>query len=171
MSETPDNPIQPNFSTSSLCDLYSDKTDIQVADPIFQHFGALTAFSGQITTLKVFEDSLLIRTILEEKVNSKVLVIDGGGSHRCALVDLPLAALAIQNGWRGLIIYGCIRHSDSLASLPIGIRALHPHPLKGHNKDPGERDQSVNFAGVHFKKDHFLYADSDGIIVSETMLS
>lgn len=160
-----------NFSTSLLCDRYGDSTVIQIAEPIFQHFGAKLKFSGQISTLKVFEDSSSVQSLLSEKVLGKILVVDGGGSHRCALVDLPMASLAVENGWQGIIVYGCIRDSESLAKLPIGIFALHAHPLKGHSKSPGERDQSVNFAGVHFKKDHFLYADSDGIIVSESMLS
>jgi regulator of ribonuclease activity A len=104
-------------------------------------------------------------------VQNRVLVIDGGGSHRCALVDINLATLAINNGWQGIVIYGCIRDSALIARLPIGIRALHTHPLTSHKRDRGDRDLLVTFAGINFKKDQFLYADSDGIIVSATMLS
>ena len=114
---------------------------------------------------------MLVKTVLEEKVQDRVLVIDGGGSHRCALIDYPLATLAIENGWQGIIVYGCIRDSTLINKLPIGIRALHTHPLKSHKKDHGDRDLLISFAGVNFKKDNFLYADMDGIIVSETMLS
>ncbi len=160
-----------SFTTSGLCDVYSEQAQFQIAEPLFKHYGANARFSGQIHTLKVFEDCFMIHAVLEEKVINRVLVIDGGGSHRCALVDIKLAELAVDNGWTGIIIYGCIRDSALLAKLPIGIRALHAHPLKCHKKDHGERDQSVNFAGVNFKKDHFLYADDDGIIVSGTMLS
>lgn len=159
------------FTTAGLCDVYSEKLVIQIAEPIFQPYGAHTSFFGQITTLKVFEDNLLIQSILNEKVKERVLVIDGGGSHRCALVDHKMANIAVENGWQGIIIYGCIRNSALLVEYPIGIRALHAHPLKCHSSGHGEKDQSVNFGGVHFKKDHFLYADADGIIVSETMLS
>ncbi len=134
-------------------------------------YGANPAFCGQITTLKVFEDNVLVLTTLQEKVQNKVLVIDGGGSHRCALIDIDLAKLAVSNGWQGIVVYGCIRDSALIAQQPIGIRALHAHPLKSHKKDHGDRDLLVTFAGVNFKKDHFLYADLDGIIVSETMLS
>ncbi len=134
-------------------------------------YGANPVFSGQITTLKTIEDNVLVRAVLEEKVENRVLVIDGGGSHRCALVDINLATLAIDNGWQGIVIYGCIRDSAMIAGLPIGIRALHTHPLISHKKDHGDRDLLVSFAGVNFKKDHFLYADMDGIIVSATMLS
>jgi regulator of ribonuclease activity A len=159
------------FTTANLCDTYSADGNFQIAEPLFMSYGANPVFSGQITTLKTFEDNVLVRTVLEEKVENRVLVIDGGGSHRCALIDINLATLAIDNGWQGIVIYGCIRDSAMIAGLPIGIRALHTHPLISHKKDHGDRDLLVSFAGVNFKKDHFLYADMDGIIVSATMLS
>lgn len=159
------------FTTARLCDTHSAEDYFQIAESLFMAFGGKPVFSGQITTLKTFEDDVLVRAILEEKVQNRVLVIDGGGSHRCALVDHDMAAMAIDNGWQGLVIYGCVRDSALIAELPIGIRALHAHPLKSHKKDHGDRDLLVSFAGVNFKKDHFLYADGDGIIVSATMLS
>ena len=159
------------FTTAILCDAHSRDDHFQITEPLFMSYGANPVFSGQITTLKTFEDNVLVRTVLEEKVQNRVLVVDGGGSHRCALVDINLATLAIDNGWQGIVVYGCIRDSALIAGLPIGIRALHTHPLKSHKKDHGDRDLLVSFAGVNFKKDHFLYADSDGIIVSASMLS
>jgi regulator of ribonuclease activity A len=159
------------FTTANFCDTHSGDDYFQIAEPLFMSYGANPVFSGQITTLKTFEDNVLVRTVLEEKVENRVLVIDGGGSHRCALIDINLATLAIDNGWQGIVIYGCIRDSAMIAGLPIGIRALHTHPLISHKKDHGDRDLLVSFAGVNFKKDHFLYADMDGIIVSATMLS
>jgi regulator of ribonuclease activity A len=159
------------FTTASLCDAHSGEDYLQIAEPMFMSYGANPAFSGQITTLKVFEDDVLVQTTLQEKVQNRILVIDGGGSHRCALVDNDLAKIAVNNGWMGIVIYGCIRDSALIAQLSIGIRALHAHPLKSHKKDHGDRDLLVSFAGVNFKKDHYLYADMDGIIVSATMLS
>ncbi len=159
------------FTTADLCDAHSHEEHFQIAEPLFKPYGANPAFCGQITTVKVFEDNVLVKKVLEEKVQNRVLVIDGGGSHRCALVGDNLAKLAVDNGWQGIIVYGCIRDSALINQLPIGIRALHTHPLKSHKKDHGERDILITFAGVNFKQNHFLYADSDGIIVSETMLS
>ena len=159
------------FTTANLCDTHSGEDHFQITEPLFMSYGANPAFSGQITTLKTFEDNVLVLATLEEKVQNRVLVIDGGGSHRCALVDSNLARIAIDNGWQGIVIYGCIRDSALIAQLPIGIRALHTHPMKSHKKDHGDRDLLISFAGVNFKKDHFLYADMDGIIVSATMLS
>jgi regulator of ribonuclease activity A len=81
-----------------------------------------------------------------------------------------LARLAVDNGWAGIVLYGCIRDSVEIAALPIGIRALHTHPLKSHKRGGGDRDVSITFAGVHFKTDHHLYADEDGIVVAEQAL-
>lgn len=159
------------FTTAKLCDEYSHQPHFQIAESIFKHFGDSTAFFGQITTVKVFEDNGLVKKTLAEKVTDRVLVIDGGGSHRCALIGSELAETACENGWQGLIIYGCIRNSEALKQLPIGIRALHAQPLSSHERGMGETGNTLTFAGVNFKQGHFLYADADGIIVSETVLS
>jgi regulator of ribonuclease activity A len=159
------------FTTAQLCDQFSDQNHLQIAEPLFKAFGGNTIFSGQITTLKVFEDDVLVRQTLTEKVTNRVLVIDGGGSHRCALLDYDLARLAVENGWQGVVIYGCIRHSVEMNTVPIGVRALHAQPMYSHKRGIGERDNTLTFAGVNFKTDYFLYADADGIIVCETLLS
>lgn len=158
------------FTTAQLCDDYAHQPYFQIAEPIFKNFGGKTCFSGQIITLKVFEDNALVKQTLAEQVSNRILVIDGCGSHRCALIGYDLAETACKNGWQGIIIYGCIRNSDELKQLPIGIRALHAQPLKSHERGIGECGNTVTFAGVNFKAEHFLYADADGIIVSETML-
>ncbi|WP_341327358.1 ribonuclease E activity regulator RraA [Methylotuvimicrobium sp. KM2] len=158
------------FTTADLCDEYSGINGFQIADPTFRIFGATPAFCGQITTIKTFEDNALVKSTLSTKVSRRVLVVDGGGSHRCALIDRELAQLAHDNGWQGIVVYGCIRNAAAIDTIPIGIRALHAHPLKSATKGHGEQDSIVTFAGVQFRKDYFLYADSDGIIVSEAKL-
>lgn len=159
------------FSTARLCDAYAHEAHFQIVEPLFAHYGAQASFDGRISTVKAFEDHTMIEAALHEPADGRVLVVDGGGSHRCALIDLELAKLAAANGWRGLLLYGCVRDSARLAELPIGIRALHAHPLSSHRKNLGDRDLPLTFAGVNFKKDHFLYADHDGIVVSDRMLS
>lgn len=158
------------FTTAKLCDEYADYPYFQIAEPLFKNFGGKTSFCGQITTLKVFEDNALVKQTLAEQVNQRVLVIDGGGSHRCALIGYELAEIASHNGWQGIIIYGCVRNSVAMQQLPIGIRALHAQPLNSHQRGLGESGNILTFAGVNFKPEHFLYADEDGIIVSETRL-
>ncbi|MEC4749942.1 ribonuclease E activity regulator RraA [Methylomicrobium sp. Wu6] len=159
------------FATARLCDAHAQEAHFQIVEPLFKSYGEKPVFWGRITTLKAFEDHALIETALQEPADGRVLVVDGGGSHRCALVDVELARLAVANGWQGLLLYGCVRDTALLAELPIGIRALHAHPLQSHQKNIGDRDLPLTFAGVNFKKDHFLYADHDGIVVSDRMLS
>lgn len=159
-----------SFFTADLCDRFASQENFQIAEPLFRHFGGKSQFSGQITTLKVFEDNTLVRTTLEEKVKDRVLVIDGGGSKRCALLGDTLTGLAVENGWQGIVVYGSIRGSEAIDRMPIGVMALNTHPLRASKHDQGNRDVLITFAGVNFKKDHYLYADSDGIIVSETKL-
>ena len=159
------------FTTASLCDTYSKTHHIQIAEPLFISYGAKSVYSGQISTIKTFEDNVLISNILQEPGQQRILVIDGGGSRRCALIDANIAQTAIANGWEGIIVNGCIRDAALIAKLPIGIRALQTHPLKPHKQDHSDRDQLISFAGVNFKKDSFLYADMDGIIVSDSILS
>lgn len=155
-------------ATADLCDKHADK--LQVADPIFSDFGNVACFEGEIYTLKVFEDNTLVRTALEMDGTGKVLVIDGGGSYRCALVGDNLAALAIENNWRGLVVYGCIRDSRQISEMEIGLKALNTNPAKSIKRNEGQQNIDVRFAGVDFRPGHYLYADEDGIVVSELQL-
>ena len=158
------------FTTPDLCDRFAGTHHLQIADPMFRAFGGHSRFCGPITTIKVFEDNVLIRQTLEKKSTDGVLVIDGGGSHRCALLGGNLSRLACDNGWAGIIVYGCIRDSVEISALPIGIRALHTHPLKSHKRGTGDRDKQISFAGINFRTGFYAYADEDGIVVSDNKL-
>jgi regulator of ribonuclease activity A len=157
------------FATADLCDQHDDK--VKVAEPIFRNYGAKLAFCGRIATVKVFEDNVLVRQALAERGEGRVLVIDGGGSLRCALVGDQLAVLARDNGWSGIVVYGCIRDSEAIDRIPIGVRALATHPLKSIKKGAGDRNVPVTFAGVTFVPGQYLYADGDGVIVSPVDLA
>jgi len=152
------------FTTADLYDQNEGK--VQVALPVFRDYGGKKNFCGQIVTVRVFEDNSLVRTALEERVQDKVLVIDGGASLRCALVGDLLAKLAQDNGWQGMIVSGCIRDSGAIASIDIGIKALGTSPRKSIKKGAGARNVEVTIAGVTFVPDHYLYADGDGILLS-----
>lgn len=156
------------FQTADLCDAHEGK--IRIATPMFRSYGGRPAFSGPIATLKVFEDNSLVRTALEGPGNGRVLVIDGGGSLRCALVGDQLALLGVENGWAGILVYGCIRDSRTIGEMDLGVLALATHPLKSIKKGVGDADIPVTFAGVTFVPGHQLYADPDGVIVSDTPL-
>ena len=143
---------------------------LRVMAPMFQRYGGKAAFAGQIVTLKIFEDNSWVRTLLGEPGAGKVLVIDGGGSLRCALLGDQLAAMAVKNGWEGVVVYGCIRDSAAINQMPLGVRALNTHPLKTVKKNVGERDVPVSFGGVILKPGEWLCADEDGVIVSAQAL-
>ena len=157
------------FKTADLCDKYSDQ--LQIGEPGLKHFGGKKQFSGKITTLKLFEDNVLLRKALETDGTGKVLVVDGGGSLRCALLGDILAGMAVKNNWNGIIINGCIRDSAEIATMNLGVMALATHPLKSIKKGAGDVDIPVTFAGVQFSPGVFVYADEDGIIVSAKNLS
>lgn len=143
---------------------------LRVIAPMFQRYGGKPSFAGNILTLKLFEDNSLVRAALSESGTGKVLVIDGGGSLRCALLGDQLAEMAVKNGWEGVVVYGCIRDSAVINTLPIGVRALNTHPLKTVKKNIGERDVPVTFGGVTLKPGEWLCADEDGVIVSTAPL-
>ena len=157
-----------DFKTTDLCDDFSDR--LQIAEPIFNDYGGEVMFGGPIVTLKVFEDNSLVRALLEEPGEGRVLVVDGGGSIRCALLGDQLAEMAEENDWAGIVVNGCVRDSTALSELGVGGKALGVHPLKSVKRGVGERDIPVRFAGVTFIPGHYLYADEDGLIVSEQPL-
>lgn len=156
------------FQTADLCDAHEGR--VNVVSPMFRSYGGRTAFCGQITTLKVFEDNSLVRTTLEGPGQGKVLVVDGGSSMRCALVGDQLALLGVKNQWAGIIVYGCIRDSKAIGTMELGVFALGTHPLKSIKKGAGDRNIAVTFGGVTFTPGHFVYADEDGVVVSESPL-
>jgi regulator of ribonuclease activity A len=156
---------------ATTADLSDANPLVQIAQPVFRDFGLVKMFHGPVVTVKVFEDNALVRTLLEEPGAGRVLVVDGGGSMRCALVGGNLAKLGVTNGWHGMVVFGCIRDSEEIRGMPIGVKALGTHPRKSEKGlHTGHRDRAVSFAGVTFENGRWLYADSDGIVLSEVPL-
>jgi regulator of ribonuclease activity A len=153
------------FTTADLCDAFPGL--VQVAQPLFREYGGVEKFAGPIETLRVHEDNTLVRETLETPGRGRVLVVDGGGSLKCALVGGRLAGLAQSNGWSGVIVNGCIRDSVEIRQLRVGIRALDAVPMRGGKNGAGERGVTVRFAGVAFAPGRFVYADTDGVLVAE----
>jgi regulator of ribonuclease activity A len=154
-----------SFTTPDLCDEFAQ--DVRAAEPLFRDWGGVPSFAGVIETVKVLDDNALVRQVLESDGRGRVLVVDGGGSVRCALVGGRLAALAYENGWSGLVVHGCVRDSAELADTPIGVKALHAVPMKSGKTGMGQRGIPVSFAGVTFAPGAHLYADRDGILVAD----
>lgn len=157
-----------DFATADLCDAHAEQ--VRVAAPIFRSYGGRTSIHGPIATLKLFEDNGLVRQTLDTPGAGRVLVIDGGGSLRCALLGDQLAALAVNNGWAGVVIWGCIRDSAAIAGMDLGVFALATHPQKTTKQNLGTAGVTVHFADIDFRPGEWLYADNDGLIVSATRL-
>ncbi len=155
------------FSTCDLCDahLRSAGTLLQALPPVFHDYGGLARFSGTVATVKCFEDNSMLRAAVAEAGQGRVLVVDGGGSVRRALVGGNIAATAAKNGWAGIVVHGAVRDAAELAACAIGIRALALHPLPTEKRNQGERDVPVQIEGVWVRPGERLYADADGIVV------
>jgi regulator of ribonuclease activity A len=156
------------FTTADLCDAFA--SGLQLAQPIFRDYGGVSRFAGPVETISVLEDNVLVREALERDGLGRVLVVDGGGSLRSALVGGRLAALARANGWAGLIINGCVRDSVETRQISLGIKALGTSPMPSGKSGVGERSVPVTFAGVTFAPGQFLYADEDGVVIAERNL-
>ena len=152
-------------------DLYDEHGEnLQVVEPIFRSYGGKREFSGRIATVKVHEDNKLVRDALEKEGSGQVLVVDGGGSLRGALVGGNIAKLAADNNWEGVIVYGCIRDSLEVANCTVGVLALATNPAKPAKNGFGSVNKAVRFGGVTFRPGEYVYADEDGVVVSANKL-
>lgn len=161
-------------TTAEVCDANTSLIatgELRVLQPDFQIYGRRQIFSGPVVTLKVFEDNYLVREFLEEKGNGRVLVVDGGASMRCAILGGNPVVQAQNNGWAGIVVNGCIRDVDEINGCDIGVRALASNPVKSNKKGVGEKHVPVHIAGIRICDGEWLYADTDGILVSKMELS
>ena len=160
-----------DFSTCDLCDehkaslLAASDGGFRVLPPVFRDFGGIAKFAGSVSTVKCFEDNTLVKAAVESPGEGRVLVVDGGGSLRRALVGGNLAAAAARNSWAGLVIDGCVRDVAELAACAVGIRALAALPLPTDKRNEGQRDVPVQIQGVWVRPGDRLHADADGIVV------
>ena len=156
-----------DYITPDLCDEYPE---VEVLDPMFNNYGAKESFGGEVVTIKCHEDNSLVKENVAKPGNGKVMVVDGGGSMRNALLGDMLAEKAVENGWEGLVIYGCIRDVDVIMETNLGVQALATNPRKTEKKGIGEMNIPVKFAGVEINPGDFIYADNNGVIVSKKKL-
>lgn len=162
----------PSFATCDLCDAHKgdDSGAFRVLPPVFREFGAKPRFAGPVVTVKCFEDNTPVKRALEGPGEGQVLVVDGGGSLRRALVGGNIGAAAARNGWAGVVIDGCVRDVAELRVCEVGIRALASMPLPTERKADGQTGVVVQVQGVWVRPGDWLYADEDGIVVSATPL-
>ncbi|MFC8529046.1 ribonuclease E activity regulator RraA [Nocardia sp. NPDC057227] len=139
--------------------------EIRSCDTQFTQFGGRAAFSGRITTIRCFQDNLLVKQTLSAPGAGRVLVVDGGASVHTALVGDIIAGRGVDNGWAGVIVNGAVRDSAILRTLDIGVKALGTNPRKSTQTGSGEKDVPVEFGGVTFVPGEVLYSDHDGVVV------
>lgn len=156
------------IKTADLCDAHNQ--ELQYISLPLRDYGGVKSFYGEIATVQCFEDNSFVKKTLQVEGQNKVLLVDGGGSMRCALLGDLLAQLAIDNHWSGIVVNGCIRDSDIIANLKIGVKALATHPCKSEKKDRGTCNIEVNLGDVNCKPGDWLYADSDGVVVGKKAL-
>lgn len=155
--------MTPTVRTADLCDAFPDR--VQVVAPDFRAFGGHAAMAGAVRTVQAYGDNSKVREALAEPGRGSVLVVDGGGARTWALLGDRLAQSAVDQGWAGVVVYGCIRDAEAIAAMPIGVWALGTHPRRTEKRGQGLRDLEVTFGGVRFTPGHHLYADPDGIVV------
>jgi regulator of ribonuclease activity A len=159
----------PSWATADLCDAHPDR--VRVALPVLHDFGGVRVFHGPVSTLRSVEDYRPVLRTLEEGGLGRVLVVDGGGSTRRAILGERLLGTALRNGWAGVIVNGAIRDRAITADIPVGLRALGTVPCRGESGAAGVRDRPVEFAGIVFTPGDWLWADEDGLIVGDAALA
>lgn len=152
-----------------LCDEHADL--VRVLDPVFRDFGGESLFWGQAVTVRCYEDNSRVRELVSEPGTGKVLVVDGGGLLRCALMGDMLAEKALENGWEGIVIHGAVRDAGTLGELALGIKALAACPIRSEKRGEGVVDVPVTFAGVTIYPGDYIYSDLNGVLVSREPLS
>ena len=157
------------LSVPDICDEYFDQ--IQVLDPLFRDYGGRRRFCGETVTLKCFEDNSLVGETVRTPGQGRVIVVDGGGSLQRALLGDLLAAAAVENGWRGLVINGAVRDVEILETIDLGVKALGACPVKTDKRGEGQLDTPLRFAGAQLEPGQYLYADANGVIVARRKLS
>jgi len=174
MTTQPSRPAQgsPLFATCDLCDEYkNDGTGgFRVLASVFRNFGGLIKFQGPVSTVKCFEDNSLVKAAVESEGRGRVLVVDGGSSLRRALLGGKLGQAAVENGWAGVVIDGCVRDTAELAHFQLGIRALAVVPMPPEKRNEGHRDVDVQIQGVWVRTGDWIYADEDGMVIMAAAL-
>lgn len=155
------------FRTTDLLDAHPE---IEACEAGLGHYGGVRRFSGEVVTVRCFEDNSLVRELLKSPGGGRVLVIDGGGSRRCALVGDLLAAAGHQNGWSGIVVAGCVRDSVAIAALPIGVLALGLQPRRSDKHGQGVQGVALEVLGARVHPGHYAYADEDGVVFSQQRL-
>ncbi len=156
------------MKTADLCDDYADR--LKLCKTPFNSYGKKKEFQGEIRTVETYEDNSMVKESLETIEPGTVLVVDGGGSINCALLGDQLAAIAAERNINGIIINGCVRDTADLAHIEVGIKAIGTCPFKSKKGGKGIKGGTLTFGEAEWIPGQYVYADDDGIIISEKPL-
>jgi regulator of ribonuclease activity A len=156
------------WNTPDICDNFADQ--IRALPPVFSSFGGESSFYGEIETVKCFEDNSRVKELLNTEGRGRVLVVDGGGSLRCALIGDLIAASAVKNNWSGIVINGCCRDVHELKTMAFGVQAIAAFPIKSTRKGVGDTGLEIDMVGVTVAPGQWLYADETGIVITDKQL-
>lgn len=156
------------ISTPDLCDEFGDA--VQVAEPVFRHYGAIRQFGGEVVTVKCFEDNSKVGEMLRAPGKGRILLVDGGGSPRRSLLGDKLVTLALENSWSGIVIYGYIRDVEEIETMQIGVMALGTIPRKTEKRGVGQVNVTIDVAGLQVRSGQYIYADRSGVIIADNAL-
>ncbi|EKO3879092.1 putative 4-hydroxy-4-methyl-2-oxoglutarate aldolase [Vibrio metschnikovii] len=158
-----------NDITPDLCDKYP--SEVTLLNLPLQNFGMRSAFWGEIVTVRCYHDNSKVRDVLSQPGKGKVLVVDGNGSCQKALMGDQIAILAIENGWEGVIIYGAVRDVVAMSEMDLGIKALGTSPFKTDKRGAGEVNVTLTLHSQMVQPGDYLYADWNGVLLSEQLLT
>ena len=156
------------MKTADLVDAHDD--EVTFCNLPFRHFGRVRAFHGPVATVKCHEDNALLRAFLEEPGDGRVMVVDAGGSTRCAVLGDQIALIVRENGWAGIVIHGAIRDSAEIDAMDVGVVALATSPKKSAKAGHGHRQVAIAFGGARFEPGDWVCCDADGVLVAKRRL-
>ncbi|MEO9337483.1 ribonuclease E activity regulator RraA [Mesorhizobium sp. SB112] len=157
-----------HMKTADLVDAHD--AELRFCQMQWKKLGKKPSFHGPIETVRCFEDNVILRSVLETPGEGRVLVVDGAGSLRTALVGDMIALIGQKSGWAGIVINGAIRDADDIDQMDFSVLAQGTSPKKSSKLGTGVKGVTVSFGNVDFVPGHYLYADSDGVLVSEKNL-
>jgi len=155
--------------TADLCDEHSDK--VLVLGPGYQNYGAKERCEGTVITLKLDKNNAdLVAMLRDEDGTGRIMVVDVDREYY-AVVGENLMKFAHRNNYAGIVVNGYIRDTEQIKNIPVALYAIGTCPRKAIPVTKGEREVTLNFGGIEIKNGDYLYADTDGVIVTSKKIA
>jgi len=152
------------FFTADICDEHSEKVALLGAG--YTNYGGASKCQGEIVTIKLNKNnSDLITLLRDEDGTGKVVVVDVDQEY-FAVVGENLMKFAHKNNYAGIVVNGYIRDTFQITDIPVALYALGTCARKSIPVTSGERNIALSFGGIDINHGDYLYADTDGVIVT-----